>query len=590
MASVPVSRRFPKDIIERPKVVKRNFCLNILTSTSSQMPSRRTLLSDFKTAAEASLYYLTLFLCALPTARCARTRPHIVFFLADDVGWDDVSFHGSSQIPTPNLDALAADGIVLNNYYVQSYCTPSRAALMTGLYPIRTGMQGVPIGIPEPWGLPTDVRILPQYLKEFGYETHLVGKWHLGSYKESLTPTCRGFDSFYGFYYGEEDYYTHTVSYENHTGLDFWLNKKPEWSGNGTYSTSLYTKRVQTIIKNRKKSKPLLLVVTYQAAHSAVYPELLQAPQENIAKFPYIGEKNRTIYAGMVDTMDQSVGQVVKALGDAGMLENTVIAFSTDNGGAPWGNHNSRGYNWPLRGAKGTLWEGGTRAAALLWSPLLAFRRRVSNQLMHITDWLPTFYSIAGGDAAKMAELDGYDMWRPLSYGLPSPRVELLYNYDYTFTMSSALRNSRYKLVQDSTGNFADRYNLPGGSRPCHDLDSLLVQSTAAGALRKMYRKDNLAFPSDWRQRATLTCGKVKTTNFSSNTSVYLFDIVKDPCELNNLAGRLPNVVASLKKRLDALAAAAVPVRKNMTIDPNSFPENHGGTWAPWVPSSCPTS
>ncbi|KAL1482770.1 hypothetical protein MTO96_033561, partial [Rhipicephalus appendiculatus] len=205
--------------------------------------------------AEASVCYLALLLSSLPTADCERLRPNIVLFLADDVGWADVSFHGSSQIPTPNLDALAADGVILNNYYVMPYCTPSRAALMTGLYPIRTGMQGVPIDVPEPWGLPTNVRILPQYLKELGYETHLIGKWHLGSYKESLTPTCRGFDSFYGFYYGYGEYYSHTINYQNHTGQDFWLNKEPVWSENGTYSTLLYAKRAQSIIKNRAKSK-----------------------------------------------------------------------------------------------------------------------------------------------------------------------------------------------------------------------------------------------------------------------------------------------------------------------------------------------
>ncbi|XP_049268992.1 arylsulfatase B-like [Rhipicephalus sanguineus] len=505
-------------------------------------------------------------------------------------GWADVSFHGSSQIPTPNLDALAADGVILNNYYVTPYCTPSRAALMTGLHPIRTGMQGVPIGVSEPWGLPTDVRILPQYLKEFDYETHLVGKWHLGSYKESVTPTCRGFDSFYGIYQGLGDYYSHTINYQNHTGLDFWLNKKPAWSDIGTYATSLYTERAQFIIKNRTKSKPLLLVVSHQAAHSALDTDMLQAPQENIAKFPYIEEKNRTIYAGMVDALDQSVGQVVQALSDAGMLENTVIAFSSDNGGAIWGSERSRGFNWPLRGAKGTVWEGGTRVAAFVWSPLLARRRRVYNELMHITDWLATFYSLAGGDAAKMAELDGFDMWRPLSYGLPSPRVELLYNYDYAFTHSAALRNSRYKLVLDGNGAFADRYNIPGGTRPCHDLDSLVAQSTVASVLRHFYKTKSLNFPKGWRQKATLTCGNVATANFSSDTSVYLFDVVADPCELNNLASRLPNVVASLKKHLHEFGAAALPVRNIRAIDPKSFPENHGGTWAPWVPSACPES
>ncbi|XP_037268761.2 arylsulfatase J [Rhipicephalus microplus] len=541
-------------------------------------------------AAVASVAYLALLFCATPMARCEKLRPHIIFFLADDVGWDDVSFHGSSQIPTPNLDTLAADGVILNNYYVTPYCTPSRAALMTGLYPIRTGMQGMPIDVAEPWGLPSDVRILPQYLKEFGYETHLVGKWHLGSYKESLTPTCRGFDSFYGFYYGEGDYYSHTINDKNHVGLDFWLNKEPVWSANGTYSTSLYTKRVQYIIENRTKSKPLLLVVSHQAAHAALEMQLLQAPQENIAKFPYIGEKNRTIYAGMVDALDQSVGQVVKALSDAGMLENTVIAFSSDNGGAPWGKHNSRGFNWPLRGAKGTVWEGGTRAAAFVWSPLLARRRRVSNELMHITDWLPTFYSLAGGDAAKMVGLDGHNMWRHLSHGLPSPRIELLYNYDYKYTKSAALRHSRYKLLLDGTGTFSDRYSVPGGSRPRNDLDSLVAQSTVAGVLKEFYKTHDLNFPKSWRQKATLTCGKQGTIKFSSSTSIYLFDLVADPCEMNNLASKLPSVVALLKKRLDVFGEAALPVRNNNTHDPRSFPENHGGTWAPWVPSDCPSS
>ncbi|KAL1482231.1 hypothetical protein MTO96_033934 [Rhipicephalus appendiculatus] len=187
-----------------------------------------------------------------------------------------------------------------------------------------------------------------------------------------------------------------------------------------------------------------------------------------------------------------------------------------------------------------------------------------------------------------MADLDGFDMWRSLSYGLPSPRVEMLYNYDYTFTNSSALRNSRYKLVLDGTRVFADRYNVPGGSCPGRDLDSLAAQSTVASVLRDFYKTRNLNFPKSWRQKVTLKCGNKATTNFSSNTSVYLFDIVSDPCELNNLASRLPNVVASLKKRLDQFGAAALPVRNIKAVDPRSFPENHGGTWAPWVPSACP--
>ncbi|KAH7962528.1 hypothetical protein HPB52_016706 [Rhipicephalus sanguineus] len=496
-------------------------------------------------------------------------------------GWSDVSFHGSSQIPTPNLDALAADGVVLNNYYVQPYCTPSRAALMTGLYPIRTGMQGTPIGAAQPWGLSENVQIMPQYLKELGYETHLIGKWHLGYYKERMTPSQRGFDSFYGFYNGEEDYYTHNLTFVRaHNGHDFWCNKEPLFTDIGTYSTTLFTRRAEYIINNNRRCQPLFLVMSYQATHSGIL-KAFQAPQENIAKFSYIGEENRTIFAGMVDALDQSVGQVVRALSDAGMLENSVIAFSSDNGGAPYGPHNSRGFNWPLRGAKGTVWEGGTRAAAFVWSPLLVRRRRVSSELMHITDWLPTFYSIAGGNAAKL-QLDGYDMWRQLSFGARSPRVELLYNYDYTFSNATALRNSRYKLVLDATGYFNGRYAIAGGSNTCRDLDSLLDDSTVARELRVLYKKSRLPLSTNWRNKATLGCGRGRT-NFSPDSGVYLFDIVNDPCELNNLASALPRVVASLKKRIDVYRAAAVPTRNNLTVDPDAFPENHNGVWAPWA-------
>ncbi|XP_072142229.1 arylsulfatase B-like [Dermacentor andersoni] len=202
----------------------------------------------------AGMLCIVLLLLLLPAGRVKR-QPHIVFIMADDLGWDDVSFHGSSQIPTPNLDALAADGIILNSFYAQPSCTPSRSALLTGLYAIRTGLQAFTLDVADPWGLPLNVRLLPEYLREIGYETHLVGKWGIGYYKTSLTPTCRGFDSFYGYHSSEEDYYTHSVTYENHTGVDFWLNMEPLFSESGSYSTTLFTERAQYLIRNRNRSK-----------------------------------------------------------------------------------------------------------------------------------------------------------------------------------------------------------------------------------------------------------------------------------------------------------------------------------------------
>ncbi|EEC06950.1 arylsulfatase B, putative, partial [Ixodes scapularis] len=458
-------------------------------------------------------------------------------------GWDDVSFHGSAQIPTPNMDTLAADGIILNNYYVQPACTPSRAALMTGLYPIHTGMQHGVLSPAEPYGLPLSVSIMPQYLKNLGYETHIVGKWNLGNYKLSYTPTFRGFDSFYGYYSAVEDYYNHTVLWDNQTGLDFWLNTQPLRNVSGIYSTQLYTERTKFLIENRDVSKPFFLYLPYQAVHCGNFDDPLQAPQENIDKFPYIGEENRTIFAGMTDALDESIGEVFRALFDADMLDNTIIVLSADNGGLPFGFESNRGYNFPLRGGKGTLWEGGCRASAFVWSPLLKRKGVVSDQMMHITDWVPTLYSAAGGNPQTLGKLDGTDMWVPLAYGSASPRYEILYNID-PIDRNSALRYTNYKLVLGiaNGGAYDQRYLTTGGSRPYGDLDLLMAQSEAAQVLREYYGTGYLKFPDQWRQRATLTCGNKVPKNFVSLSPPYLFDLTADPCEINNIANSQPGV------------------------------------------------
>ncbi|XP_040064221.1 arylsulfatase B-like [Ixodes scapularis] len=510
-------------------------------------------------------------------------RPNIIFLFIDDLGWDDVSFHGSPQIPTPNMDVLAADGIILNNYYVQPVCTPSRAALMTGLYPIHTGMQHSVLMPAQPYGLPLEVTIMPQHFKNLGYETHMIGKWNLGNYKLTYTPTYRGFDSFYGYYSAGEDYYNHTVLWDNRTGLDFWLNTEPLRNVSGIYSSHLYTERAKSLIKNRDASKPFYLYLAYQSVHCGNDDDLLQAPQENIDKFPYIGERNRTIYAGMVDALDESIGEVFQALGDAGMLGNTIIALSSDNGGLPIGAHSNRGFNFPLRGGKGTLWEGGCRATGFIWSPLLKRKGVVSDQMMHITDWLPTLYSAAGGNPLSLGKLDGTDMWAPLSIGYASPRYEILYNID-PIDNNSALRYTNYKLVLGITedGQYDPRFLTTGGSRPYDDLDLLMVQSTAARVLRDLRNKGDLQFPDQWREKATLNCGNKVPKNFVSLAPPYLFDLASDPCEINNIASSQAGLVAFLRGRIQSYAQTAAATI-NQPTDPNGYPENLNGTWGSWI-------
>ncbi|CAN8011336.1 unnamed protein product, partial [Ixodes pacificus] len=460
-------------------------------------------------------------------------------------GLDDVSFHGSPQIPTPNLDAFAADGIILNNYYVQPLCSPSRAALLTGLYPIHTGLQHLTIKEGEAWGLPLRFTLMPQHFKKLGYATHMVGKWHLGYYKKEFTPTYRGFDSFFGFYNGFGDYFRHLVQKGDHIGLDLWDNEVAVRTECGNYDTDMLTDKAVSIIASHDTKKPLFLYLSHRSTHSALSSAMLQAPKKNIAKFGYIGERNRTIYAGMVDSMDAAFGRLLEALSGAGVLNNTIVVFSSDNGAVPIIEFPNRGFNWPLRGAKKTLWEGAVRVPAFVWSPLLESSGRVSDQMMHIVDWLPTFYSVAGGNLSDLGEQDGFDMWKALSEGTESPREEMLLNIDPVLNTSS-LRYKNHKIVLGTyhNGSFDHRFKTTGRRRPVHDLDFLTKRSRAADVLRRLYRTDDLGFPAGWRRRATVRCGKYNLAkdNVRPSSPPYLFDVVADPCELNNLAQDHPEV------------------------------------------------
>ncbi|PSN49058.1 hypothetical protein C0J52_10594 [Blattella germanica] len=195
-------------------------------------------------------------------------------------GWNDVSFHGSAQIPTPNIDALAYNGIILNSHYVPALCTPSRSSLMTGKYPTHTGMQHLVILAPEPWGLPLKERLMPQHLKEAGYATHAVGKWHLGFHRKEYTPTYRGFDTHYGY--------------------DMRRNMSIDWDARGKYSTDLFTDEAVNIINTHNSEKgPLFLYLAHLAPHTGNPEEPFQAPDEEIAKFAHIEDPERRMYAGM---------------------------------------------------------------------------------------------------------------------------------------------------------------------------------------------------------------------------------------------------------------------------------------------------
>lgn len=273
-------------------------------------------------------------------------------------GWNDVSFHGSSQILTPNIDALAFSGIILDRYYVNPICTPSRSAFMTGKYPIHIGMQHTVLYAAEPRGLPLNEKLLPQYLRDLGYKNHIVGKWHLGHFKKEYTPTYRGFDSHIGFWTGHQDYNDHTAFEHGTFGFDMRKNLTIAHELHGQYTTDLISKESIEIIKNHNESEPLFLYVAHAAVHSGNPYNPLPAPDSTVAKITNIDNFNRRKFAAILSHLDSSVGAIVESLDERNMLKDSIIVFSTDNGGPAEGFNLNAASNWPLRGVKNTLWEG----------------------------------------------------------------------------------------------------------------------------------------------------------------------------------------------------------------------------------------
>ncbi|CAH3194701.1 unnamed protein product [Porites evermanni] len=243
----------------------------------------------------------------------------------------------------------------------------------------------------------------------------MVGKWHLGFFEWSYTPTYRGFESFYGFYTGSEDHFEH----ESLGILDLRDDTLPVRDMNGTFSANLFTKQAVQVIKEHSSSRPLFLYLPFQNVHDPV-----QAPQKYIDKYSFIENKTRRTYAAMLDIVDEAIGNVTRSLEKAGLWDNTLFIFTTDNGGRP----ESGGYNWPLRGQKDTLWEGGVRGVAFVHGPMLKKTGVKSKELLHSTDWYPTLINLAG--KKEGGRVDGFDVWETISAGKPSPRTEILLNID----------------------------------------------------------------------------------------------------------------------------------------------------------------
>ncbi|XP_071506840.1 arylsulfatase B-like [Diadema antillarum] len=497
-----------------------------------------------------------LLLC-LASIHCAPTRPNIVFILADDYGYHDIGYHGS-EIKTPNLDKLAAEGVKLENYYVQPICTPTRSQLMSGKYQIHTGLQHSIIWSPQPSCLPVEDPTLADQLLKVGYATHIVGKWHLGFYKKACWPTRRGFQTFFGYLTGSEDYYKHTHPSNGWNGKDLRDGEtEVEDEYKGKYSTHIFAKRAEEIIHNHDATQPLFLYIPFQAVHSP-----LQVPVSYTEQYSFIQNKARRQYAGMVSCMDEAVGNITQALKKTKLWDDTVLIFSTDNGGQIL----SGGNNWPLRGWKKSLWEGGVHGVGFVASPLLdpSVRGTVSKELIHVSDWYPTLVQGVAGGTVNSSALDGYNVWNAIRTGSASPRHELLHNIDplryspsnsvaackeandaslilpskFNQSIRAAIRYKDWKLITGQPGNGSWIPTPDSGLHPFHPV-------TPPG-------KD-----------------------------LWLFNIKDDPTEKTDLSDQNHEMVAFLLDRLQVYYWSSVPVNYPK-CDPNANPALHNDTWTNW--------
>jgi arylsulfatase A-like enzyme len=390
----------------------------------------------------AALVVGLVIVSCLAVARGADTkptsRPNFVCFLIDDLGYGDVGFNGCTDMRTPQIDKLAAAGAVLEAHYTQSFCSPTRACLLTGRYPTRTGIYRIVMQPPD-GGLPTTERTLADSLRALGYQTAICGKWHLGEFDPKYLPLARGFDRQYGHYSASINYFTHLAGLQ----LNWFRNGKPvEEEG---YATDLLAAEACDIVANRDPAKPLFLYVPFNAVHAP-----LHVPPHYTAPFTNLKGPRRAL-AGMQAALDKAIGQIVAAVEAAGIRDNTLIVFSSDNGGI-W-----PGTNGPLRDFKGSLYEGGIRTCAFAtWPGRIPAGQRIK-QPMHVVDWYPTFVKLAGGTLDQTQPLDGRDVWPMLTQSAPSPHEQILIA---ALPDDAALRVGDWKLTHARRSKKMELYNV----------------------------------------------------------------------------------------------------------------------------------
>lgn len=375
----------------------------------------------------------------------AAPPPNLVFILADDMGWGDVSRYACTDYVTPNLDRIGQAGVTLTRAYAWPVCSPSRAALLTGMDPKRVGVPAVLL--PGATGIHTNSYTLAEHLRRQGYATALVGKWHLG-YSNNALPQARGFDTCFGHHGGEINYtsyyYTSGAEYDLYDGV---TNVAADYQGQ--YSTRVFTDKAKQFI-DAHTNQPFFLYLAYNAPH---YP--LYAPTNYTARFTHIPFGARRTFAAMVGAMDDGVGEILDLLAARGLTSNTLVWFMTDNGAMT----GQGGVNLPLRGEKYMLNEGGVRVPAMVQWPGHLPAGVTNDALFRVTDVFPTVSAAAGLAVPPSLALDGTNQW-PVLQGEPASTPRALVFFDDGSYAQRSLITAEWKYIR--TNGTPELYALPG--------------------------------------------------------------------------------------------------------------------------------
>jgi arylsulfatase I/J len=447
------------------------------------------------------------------------------------------------------MDELASTGVVLDKAYAYSTCTPSRAALVTGYFAEKSGMNADVLTMSLPYGLPTKFKLMPEYFQDYGYDTYAIGKWNLGYCHTDYTPCKRGFDSFYGYYAASEDYYTHQTggwldfTYQNST------TTKAITDQNKTHSMVSFTNQALSVLESQDTSKNFFMYFAVQNPH-----DTLAVPDEFYNLYPSIVNEDRRKYLGLVSQLDDSIGQIIAKLKSLGLYDNTIIAFTSDNGGSV----SSGGSNYPLRGSKDTMYEGGNRVRAFINSPDLT--ADVNEGLFHIVDWVPTLLDAAiTTSVVSLTGLDGINHWPQISTQTATTRSQFIYNINpyglggTPYIETQAVRYGDYKLISGCPGLLSDIYQQTNKVANPRTTQDYTYCNTASNA-------------SSTRTGATL-----------------LFNLADDPYESTNLATTNTAKLAELKAILTAyLAVTVTPLYGPSTASQpkKSDPSKFGGVWS----------